>query len=159
MSMLFWVLTLFGLEGRYQRFVGTYCLLQPWRWKQFVYPKRWYLSVRPNSVQPEDQLRECEILCSHGCENDDVFLMAVTPCRLASRNERFVQIYCVHLQNCSFVLARNTALWLAHLPLRYPSSDPRPIGYKSAHFPTSAPRLWKWRQYVSPKGAGVAQSL
>jgi hypothetical protein len=38
-----------GLAFRYQCFGGTYCLLQPWRWRQYVLLKYWYLPASPHS--------------------------------------------------------------------------------------------------------------
>jgi hypothetical protein len=48
--LLFWVVTACELVGRYQRFGGTYCPTQPERWRQYVSPKRWYLSTSSQAV-------------------------------------------------------------------------------------------------------------
>jgi hypothetical protein len=40
--LVFRVVTPCGLVGRYQRFGKTHSL-QPWRWREYVSPKRWYL--------------------------------------------------------------------------------------------------------------------
>jgi hypothetical protein len=48
---MFWVVAPCRLVGRYQRLGETHCLhLQPWRWKQYVYPKRWYLPTSLHGV-------------------------------------------------------------------------------------------------------------
>jgi hypothetical protein len=45
-----------GRVGRYQRFGGTNCFLLLGRWwKQYVYPKRWYLPTGPDGVTTQHQ--------------------------------------------------------------------------------------------------------
>jgi hypothetical protein len=57
MSTLFQVVTPYGLVGRYQHFGETYCLhIQPWRWRQYVYPKRWYLPTSPRCVVSQNNI-------------------------------------------------------------------------------------------------------
>jgi hypothetical protein len=53
--LVFWVVTQCGLVGRYQRFGGTYCLhLQPWRWMQYVSPKRFYRLTSPHGATTQN---------------------------------------------------------------------------------------------------------
>jgi hypothetical protein len=52
-SILVFVVTPCGHASRCQRFGGTHCLhRQPWRWKQYIDPKRWYLPINQRGVLP-----------------------------------------------------------------------------------------------------------
>jgi hypothetical protein len=64
--LVFWVVTSYRLVSRYQRFGGTYCLhlqyclhFQPWRWRQNVPTKRWYLSISPYDVTTQETSSRC----------------------------------------------------------------------------------------------------
>jgi hypothetical protein len=49
--LVFWAITPCWLVGKHQRFKWTYYLSpQPWRWRQCVPPKRWYILTSPRGV-------------------------------------------------------------------------------------------------------------
>lgn len=51
----FWVVMLCGHEGSYQHFGETFCFcLQPWRCREYVSLKRWYLCASPHCVTIRD---------------------------------------------------------------------------------------------------------
>jgi hypothetical protein len=51
LMLVFWVATPCVLAAKYQRFGETYCLhLQPWRWRQYVSPKRWCSTYKSTNI-------------------------------------------------------------------------------------------------------------
>jgi hypothetical protein len=52
---MFWIVMSCGLVGRHQHFEETYCL-QPWGWKQYIYPKRWYLPTSLHGVTTQNNI-------------------------------------------------------------------------------------------------------
>jgi hypothetical protein len=49
--LVFWIITPCELVGRYRRFWGTYwSVFKPWRWRQYLPPKRRYLPTSPYGV-------------------------------------------------------------------------------------------------------------
>jgi hypothetical protein len=48
LKIVIWAVRYFLLADKYHRLGETYCFcLQPWRWWQYVSPKRWYLPTSP----------------------------------------------------------------------------------------------------------------